>query len=82
LHLALHRFARPWYQVRALRVFRDDASLPATATLWDSLERRLSSSRYLHPAGVAASGGVALGGTGAPLVAAAPVVGTLLVVLT
>jgi WD40 repeat protein len=46
LQLALHRFARPWYRVRALRVFRDDASLPATAALWESLERALSSSRY------------------------------------
>ncbi|MCY1138278.1 TIR domain-containing protein [Actinoplanes sp. Pm04-4] len=46
LQLALHRFARPWYRVRALRVFRDDASLPATAALWESIERALSTSRY------------------------------------
>ena len=29
LQSALHRFAKPWYRLRSLRVFRDNASLSA-----------------------------------------------------
>jgi WD40 repeat protein len=43
---ALHRFTKPWYRLRALRVFRDDASLSANPGLWPSIEQALASSRY------------------------------------
>ena len=47
LHHALHHFAKPWYRLRALRVFRDDSSLGANPALWDSIEEALSSARFL-----------------------------------
>ncbi|GIM96820.1 hypothetical protein [Paractinoplanes toevensis] len=47
LHDALHRFAKPWYRLRARRVFRDDDSLGANPGLWPSLERALAASRFL-----------------------------------
>lgn len=34
---ALQRFAKPWYQLRAIRVFRDDASLAANTKLWATI---------------------------------------------
>jgi WD40 repeat protein len=46
LRHALHSFAKPWYRRRALRVFRDDASLSANPALWPSIENALASSRY------------------------------------
>jgi hypothetical protein len=46
LQLALHRFAKPWYRLRALRVFRDKTSLSATPGLWPSIEQALADSRY------------------------------------
>src|SRR5262245_5768098 len=46
LQAGLHRFARPWYRLRALRVFRDDASLSASPALWRSIEGALASSRW------------------------------------
>jgi WD40 repeat protein len=47
LRAGLHRFAKPWYRVRALRVFRDDSSLSANPHLWNSIEQALRSSRWL-----------------------------------
>jgi WD40 repeat protein len=47
LRAGLHRFARPWYRVRALRVFRDDSSLSANPHLWDSIEQALRSSKWV-----------------------------------
>lgn len=47
LRKALHRFAKPRFQLRALRVFRDDASLAANPNLWQSIEQALSESEYL-----------------------------------
>src|SRR6266545_1001136 len=46
LQSALHRFTKPWYRVRVLRVFRDDASLSANPGLWSSIEQALASSRF------------------------------------
>jgi hypothetical protein len=46
LQTALHRFTKPWYRLRALRVFRDDASLSANPGLWPSIEQALASSRF------------------------------------
>jgi WD40 domain-containing protein len=42
----LERFAKPWYQVRSSRVFRDDANLAANPGLWSSIEGALSASRW------------------------------------
>jgi len=44
LQSALHRFAKPWYRLRALRIFRDDASLSVDAALWSAIERSLATS--------------------------------------
>ena len=46
LQSALHRFAKPWYQLRALRVFRDKTSLSANPALWPSIVEALSASEY------------------------------------
>ena len=46
LQFALHRFAKPWYRLRALRVFRDKASLSANPALWPSIERALAESGH------------------------------------
>jgi hypothetical protein len=46
LQRALHRLAKPWYRLRALRVFRDDASLSANPHLWSSIQDALDSSRF------------------------------------
>jgi len=42
----LERFAKPWYRLQSLRVFRDDTSLTANPGLWSSIEMGLSSSRW------------------------------------
>jgi WD40 repeat protein len=46
LQRGLQRFAKPWYRLRALRVFRDDASLSANPDLWGSIEQALDDSEY------------------------------------
>lgn len=46
LQNALQRFAKPWYRLRALHLFRDQTSLSASPGLWPSIEQALSSSRY------------------------------------
>jgi len=38
---AVERFAKPWYALRAIRVFRDDASMSANPALWSTIERGL-----------------------------------------
>jgi hypothetical protein len=43
----IQKLGKPWYQRRALRVFRDDTSLSATPQLWPSIEQALAQSRYL-----------------------------------
>lgn len=47
LQIGLEQFAKPWYQQRAVRVFRDNASLSANPDLWLSLETALASSDWL-----------------------------------
>jgi WD40 repeat protein len=47
LQSALERFAKPWYRLRRLRVFRDDASLSANPGLWTSIEEALDAARFL-----------------------------------
>ena len=46
LQAALQRFAKPWYQTRALRVFRDETGLEVTPALWPAIERALEQSDY------------------------------------
>jgi WD40 repeat protein len=46
LQRGLQRFAKPWYRARAVRVFRDEASLSANPGLWSSIERALESSVF------------------------------------
>ncbi|MEU4766690.1 hypothetical protein AB0H12_25880 [Actinosynnema sp. NPDC023794] len=47
LRTGLQRLAKPWYRLRAMRVFLDNASLSADPDLWGSIERALASSRWL-----------------------------------
>ena len=47
LQTGLHRLAKPWYALRALRVFRDETNLAANPNLWSSIEAALSHSRFL-----------------------------------
>ena len=46
LQSALHRFAKPWYRLRAMRVFRDKTSLAMTPELWPSIEAALGESEH------------------------------------
>jgi hypothetical protein len=46
LQSALHRFAKPWYRLRALRVFRDATSLSLSPELWPEIESALGDARY------------------------------------
>jgi len=46
LQSALHRFAKRWYQLRAIRVFRDTTNLSIDPSLWSSIEKALSESEY------------------------------------
>jgi WD40 repeat protein len=46
LQSALHGFARPWYRMRALHVFRDTTSLSASPELWAGIERALGESEF------------------------------------
>lgn len=42
----MHRLAKRWHQIRALRVFRDDTSLSANPQLWNAIEQALEQSRF------------------------------------
>src|SRR3954452_8672632 len=46
LQSGLHGFARPWFRLRALRVFRDEASLSANPGLWSSIVQALGSTQF------------------------------------
>ena len=46
MQLALHRFAKPWYRMRALRVFRDETNLSANPALWPSIQQALGESEF------------------------------------
>jgi WD40 repeat protein len=46
LQREVERFATPWYQARALRVFRDNVSLTANPGLWSSIEQALAISQW------------------------------------
>jgi hypothetical protein len=47
LQSALHRFAKPWYRLRALRVFRDRTNLSANPGLWSEIHKALGQSEFL-----------------------------------
>lgn len=47
LQRALERLGTPWWRRAALRVFRDDDSLPASAALWSGIEAALARSQHL-----------------------------------
>jgi len=46
LQSALGRFAKPWNQLRAMRVFIDKASLTANPHLWSTIQEALDTSEY------------------------------------
>ena len=46
LQSALHRFAKPWYRIRAVRVFRDKTSLAVTAALWSGIKSALDQAEH------------------------------------
>ena len=46
LQSALQRFAKPWWQRRAVRIFRDESSLSANPHLWSSITEALDSSSW------------------------------------
>ena len=46
LRAGMERFAKPWYRLRALRVFLDVSSLAAEPALWPSVERALAGARW------------------------------------
>ena len=47
LQSALHRFAKPWYKLRALHVFRDQTNLAVNPALWSSIRDALDQSLFL-----------------------------------
>ena len=46
LRTALERFAKPWYRLRAFRVFQDTTGLAVTPALWGAIQKGLESSEY------------------------------------
>src|SRR5437868_566516 len=46
LQSGLHSFARPWYKLRALHIFRDQTNLAANPALWSSIRDALDQSLF------------------------------------
>lgn len=46
LEKGLQRFAKPWYRMRALRIFRDETGLSANPHLWSSIAEALDESQH------------------------------------
>lgn len=46
IQAGLHRLARPWRALRALRTFRDTTTLSANPALWESITAALDASRF------------------------------------
>lgn len=44
LQSALHRFAKPWYRLRAVHIFRDQTNLAVNPALWSSIRDALDQS--------------------------------------
>ena len=47
LQTALEKFAKPWYKLRNLNIFRDAASLSASPHLWSNIQKALDESEYM-----------------------------------
>jgi hypothetical protein len=47
LQYAIHRFAKPFYQLRAVSLFRDETNLGIEPQLWPTIQSALDTSRYL-----------------------------------
>jgi hypothetical protein len=46
----LHRIAKPWYKLRARRIFRDTLNLSVARELWTDLEKHLYTILNFGPA--------------------------------
>src|SRR5882724_6938764 len=46
LQSALHSFARPFYKLRALHIFRDQTNLAVNPALWSSIREALDQSLF------------------------------------
>src|SRR4051812_571336 len=46
LQAGLQQFAKPWYRLRTMRVFRDETGLAVTPELWDSIQRAMEQSEF------------------------------------
>src|SRR5664279_4076133 len=46
LQSSLSRFAKPWYRLRAMRIFLDKASLAANPALWPTIEQALGQTEH------------------------------------
>jgi hypothetical protein len=46
LQAGLQQFGKAWYEIRSMRVFRDEAVLSANPALWSSIEQGLEASEY------------------------------------
>ena len=47
LQAGLEKFAKPWYKLRNLNIFRDEASLSASPHLWLNIQKALDQSEFL-----------------------------------
>ena len=47
LQSGLEKFAKPWYKIRNLNIFRDEASLSVSPHLWSNIQKALDASEYL-----------------------------------
>ena len=47
LQIGLEKFAKPWYKLRNLNIFRDESSLSASPHLWKNIQEALENSEYL-----------------------------------
>src|SRR5579872_6900160 len=47
LQSGLHSFAKPWYKLRALHIFRDQTNLAVNPALWSSIRDALDQSSFL-----------------------------------
>src|SRR5215831_14662858 len=43
---ALHHIAKPWYRLRAMRIFRDQTNLATSPGLWTSIESALRDAEF------------------------------------
>ena len=46
LQTALQKFAKPFYRLRALRLFRDETSLHLTPKLWPTIQQSIAESEF------------------------------------